>query len=227
MINKLPDVTADPSEPPYASLQREVQRMLGRCIFRLQQYEIQLKALLARQDLSGPPGELKNILAKNVAAVANKTLGQLVVEFTKDYIQPTLLPSGEIEQKDQPQDGGVNPNWFGLKFSFAISPEGHSAITEQLKELVALRNSLVHHFIERFDLMTEPGCSEANLYLRACYEKIDSHYLSLEQYAVVMDEAYVHAHAHMTSPEFKKSLDQAPRLDTSDESGQIRLAMKR
>ena len=35
-------------------LQREVQRLLGRCLLRLQQYERLLKALVAHHELAGP-----------------------------------------------------------------------------------------------------------------------------------------------------------------------------
>lgn len=48
------------SEPPL-ELQRDVQRKLGRCLLRLQQYEILLKALVAHREISGPAEALQGI----------------------------------------------------------------------------------------------------------------------------------------------------------------------
>lgn len=166
-----------------------------------------MKSLLARRELSGPLGKLESIHAKNVENISMKTLGQLVGELTNDYLQPTLLKSGEISQQDQNSSDETNSHWFSLKFSIAISPEGHAEISQQLRELVTLRNILVHHFIERFDLMSEPGCLDADLYLQDCYEKIDNHYLTLKRWAETMDEARGHAAALITSPEFWKSTE--------------------
>lgn len=166
-----------------------------------------LKALLAIQEMSGPPGKLKSILAKKVAVNSNKTLGQLVGEFTKDYIRPTLLRSGEIDREGQGSAQERNSTWFSLKSSVAISPERHAEISQQLRELVALRNILVHHFIERFDVLTESGCLSADLYLHDCYEKIDNHYLTLKRWAETMDEARSQAAALMGSPEIWKATE--------------------
>ena len=41
--------------------QRDVQRLLGRCLLRLQQYERLMKAIVAHHDLSGIAHALENI----------------------------------------------------------------------------------------------------------------------------------------------------------------------
>lgn len=46
--------------------QRDVQRLLGRCLLRLQQYERLMKAIVAHHDLSGPAHALENIRAARV-----------------------------------------------------------------------------------------------------------------------------------------------------------------
>lgn len=48
------------SEPPL-ELQCDVQNKLGRCLLRLQQYEILLKALVAHSEISGPAEALQGI----------------------------------------------------------------------------------------------------------------------------------------------------------------------
>jgi hypothetical protein len=192
---------ARPGEPPHEAAQREVQRKLGRCMFRIQQYEIQLKSLVARQELAGPPDELKAILAKNIAKTSTKTLGQLVGDLTKDYFQPTQPESNHVAEPPNTAD----ETWFRLKFSVAISPEGHAALCEQLSELVVLRNGLVHHFIESFDLTSVPGCEEAESYLDECYGKIDANLLALKGWAMNIDEARAEIAARLCTPKLRKS----------------------
>ncbi|WP_200376318.1 hypothetical protein [Thiocystis violacea] len=55
--------------------QREVQRLLGRCLPRLWQYERLMKAIVTYHDISGPAHELENIRAARVDEAFTKTLG--------------------------------------------------------------------------------------------------------------------------------------------------------
>ena len=55
--------------------QHEVQRLLGRCMLRLQQYEGLMKALLAHHELSGFAAELQSRQAARVTALATVSLG--------------------------------------------------------------------------------------------------------------------------------------------------------
>ena len=59
------------------TLQHEVQRLLGRCLLRLQQYERLIKAMVAHHRLSGPIHDLERSRAAQVDATARKTLGTL------------------------------------------------------------------------------------------------------------------------------------------------------
>jgi hypothetical protein len=45
-----------PSSDEVPVLQREVQRMLGRCLWKFQQYERLLKAIVAQHEVVGPIG---------------------------------------------------------------------------------------------------------------------------------------------------------------------------
>jgi hypothetical protein len=58
--------------------QREVQRLLGRCLLRLQQYERLLKTLIARSEISGAVHEIESRLAERAAEVERLTLGSLM-----------------------------------------------------------------------------------------------------------------------------------------------------
>ena len=56
-----------------------------------------------------------------------------------------------------------------------------------LKELVLLRNNLVHHFIDQHDLWSLNGCLSAQNALIAAYDRIDQNYKRLREWAEDMD----------------------------------------
>lgn len=64
----------------------ELQRKLVRCLTRLQQYEILLKALVAHGDIAGPPAGLQAARDAQVACVQKKTLGTLVGMLTERHL---------------------------------------------------------------------------------------------------------------------------------------------
>jgi len=185
-------------EPLHAA-QREVQRKLGGCMIHIQQYEIQLKALVARQEIAGPPAHFNRILARNIATTSTRTLGQLIGDLTNGYLQSSRPDSHEAATTavgDEP--------WFSLRFHMEMSSEAYEAICQQLSGLVTLRNGLVHHFIERFNLMSEAGCTEAQAYLDDCYKTIDAHFVALKAWAATADEVRTEVAARITAPGFWK-----------------------
>ncbi len=66
------------SDEALPALQREVQRLLGRCLLRLQQYENLTKAIVATHEISGPAHALETLQSARTAHTARKTLGTLV-----------------------------------------------------------------------------------------------------------------------------------------------------
>ena len=172
---------------PMPELQRDVQRKLGRCLLRLQQYEILVKALVAHGDIAGPPAGLQGVRDAQVACAQKKTSGALVGMLTERH-----LTSVEVDDSaEEPQDnGGV---WFRFRFQVALDAVQHQVTTAALKELVDLRNELVHHFLQRFNVWERQGCIAANAYLDASFETIDDHYLTLRGWAQGMEAvSYTH-----------------------------------
>lgn len=188
-----------PPDPPL-ELQRDVQRKLGRCLLRLQQYEILLKALVAHGDIAGPPAELQSVKDAQVANAQKKTLGTLVGMLTERH----LTSAEEDDGADEPQgDGGL---WFRFRFRVGLDANQHQATTAALKELVDLRNELVHHFLQRFNIWEPQGCRAADAYLDASYETIDGHYLTLRGWAQGMDEARTAMASFMRAAAFQDLL---------------------
>jgi hypothetical protein len=184
-----------PSEPA-STLQREVQRKLGRCLIHLQQYERLMKALAVDFEIAGPSDELMAIRQKRGETVSRMTLGQLVAELTGTYLQPESPDT--VEPEWNPVD---SPRiCFRMQARMALQPQDYERVVAGLKELVALRNELVHHFLERFDIWSEAGCHGADAYLDAGMAKVDSHYAELRQWAITTDQARSTMGAFIASP---------------------------
>lgn len=174
-----------PTEESLQALQREVQRLLGRCLLRLQQYERLIKAIVAHHDIAGPAHALESIRAERIADTATKTLGTLVGYFVGSYVV-----TDEADNSDKFEDKAPNDVMsFRVRTSMSMSAEDYARTEADLKELVLLRNNLVHHFIDQHDLWSLDGCRGANDALLAAYSLIDRHFEQLRGWAEHMDQA--------------------------------------
>lgn len=93
-----------------------------------------------------------------------------------------------------------------LRTHFAIQPDAYEALKVELRELVTLRNTLVHHFIEQHDIGTVEGCLHAQESLRSAYNKIDRHFNQLMTFAGHMDEAKQEMARLVQTPEFREMI---------------------
>lgn len=181
------DFYMDESTPSHSSetlieLQRTVQRKLGRCLLRLQQYEIQLKFLVAHSDIAGPPDKLQARQDDKLTCTQKKTMGTLVGMLTESY-----LTSSQAEESTEDEVNASSGGWFRFRSQMVLDAEQYNATKLALKELVDLRNELVHHFLMRFDIWQADGCAAADSYLDESYETIDRHFLILHEWVKSMD----------------------------------------
>lgn len=190
------------SDDALANLQREVQWKLGRCMIRLQQYERLMKSIVANMAVEGPPEQLQAIRDHQVACASTMTLGTLMGMFTGNYLSPAA-PEGVTEPFDDSTDQELTPQgWFRTRHLLTMSPERYEQTKQTLAKLVALRNELVHCFLERFDLWQETGCRAADTYLNDSYEQIDGHYLVLVDWAKNMERMRTLTASIMQTPQF-------------------------
>lgn len=188
----------EPDEEARAQ-QREVQRMLGRCLLRLQQYERQIKAIMADHEMSAPVQAVETARVKRAEGVARKTLGTLVGELVGSFLvggEPEVVP-------DAPDDLSDHRATVSIRFTLGLSPEDYAQTETELRELVQLRNTLVHHFIDQHDLSSVEGCRRAQEALEADYRRIDQHYQRLRSWAEDMDIARRHVAEYARSDEFR------------------------
>lgn len=187
-------------DPNFPALQREVQRLLGRCMLRLQQYETLMKDILARHELSATLSSLEAQLGQRSDRFSGKTLGQLVQSFFDSYV----VASGR--EVDPPRSPAIHPAQFAFayKLSIQMSNDDHAKVKSSIDEMVSLRNELVHHFTGRFDLGSTHGCVEAAKHLEASYVQIDNHYAELKAWANDLNEILVQMANWMRSKEFEE-----------------------
>lgn len=195
MSNQQPQPEATPTSTEVADVQREVQRLLGRCMLRLQQYEHLLKALVAHHEISGPADSIVQIREERIQNVATDTLGVLIGKLLESYV----LVSGaqrEVLDVDEP----ANVIAFSFRTSLEINDEDYARTRDSLKDLVELRNGLVHHFIERFDLRQTGSCAAARDHLLMCYGRIELHYVQLRSWIEHTEQVRQLAASFMQSP---------------------------
>ena len=185
------------TDPSIAPSQHEVQRLLGRCLLRLQQYEKLMKALLAHHQLAGPVHDLEQIREARMRKVV--TLGQLAGELMTSYVI-----SAEPAAPDLDEATTAHATMFAsLRTTLKLSAEEHARAQVALKALVDLRNDLVHHFIDRYDLWSDDGCVAASAYLRDSYTRIDGHFEELRAWTEHMQKAHALVAAFVQSPTFQ------------------------
>lgn len=196
MLRHLPSL--EMTDDPRPVLQRDVQRLLGRCMLRIQQYDRLMKAMLAHHELAGPVEVLEGQRSMRIEKLSDKSLGTLVKALFETYVVPDGFERDLLPEAKVPIDR------ISMAFSFRMSmaPDRGAQTKEAVEDLVAMRNELVHHLIDRFDVWSEEGCVAAARHLDESYERIDRHYLELVDWATSMEKAREAAESFAKSPAF-------------------------
>jgi len=74
-------------------------------------------------------------------------------------------------------------------FRISIAPDRWAQPKEAVEDLVTMRNDLVHHLIEQFDVWSKEGWGAAVRHLENSYGRIDRHYIELVEWATSMEKA--------------------------------------
>lgn len=144
-------------------LQKQVQRHLGRCLMRIQQFELIAKALAVHADLAGPAPELAAIQSKRIDKASTASLGTLVKGEGTAFTNLRNLFSADDQEADALDETKLPQDQISFAFRYrrTLSPEAKAEKLREMDTLVALRNRLVHHFMEDFDIFSEKGCTQA------------------------------------------------------------------
>lgn len=178
------EITASPSDD-VPNLQRTVQRNLGRCLLQLQQYEKLLKVMVSHNELNGPMDQMHAIREQKTSSVQQQTMGTLVNMLTESY----LTSPGADQKTSQSKTDIADQNWASYRFQLEMPSEHYEMTKSALRELVVLRNAMVHNFIDQYDLWSAEGCAAADDFLKESYKTIHLHYLNLRDWAKSMFDA--------------------------------------
>lgn len=176
-------MTTEPNDEALLTLLGEVQRLLGRCLLRLQQYEQLIKAIAAHHEIAGPVPDLESIRAKRLADTADKTLGTLVGQILGSYIVDRNDNTAYQSTSIVPADTAC----FAMRMQLSMSAEDYGRTERSLKELVLLRNNLIHHFLDEHDLRNLGGRQKAHDALVDAFSRIDQEYIRLRGWAEEME----------------------------------------
>lgn len=182
-----------------SQLQQEVQRLLGRCMLQLQQYERLIKVLVAHHSLSGTIHDLEQIRTARIDGTARKTLGSLVGELIGSYVVADEIRPPEDAMTESPEA----PGGFAMHMAVRLPVTDFARVECELRELVDLRNNLVHHFIDQHNIESADGCRGAQDALVTACRRIDQHLAQLRDWAEDMQNARQAAAAAMQSQAFR------------------------
>jgi len=174
-----------PPEQLGPEIQRDVQRLLGRCMVRIQQYEKALKTLLAHHEIAGPVETLVDQPAQRAERLSGQTLGNLAKQLFESFVVPEDFERELLPEDKTPTDRIS----VAHSFRMTLYPEQWAQTKSSIDEFVALRNDLVHHFLSRFNIWEEQGCLDAMAYLEDSYRRIDARFQELRAWMMAMQKA--------------------------------------
>lgn len=177
----------DKALPNLEELKEQIALEYGRCILQLQQFELTLKSILPSLKMSGFSDELTDNIARDRQALVCKTLGHLVGELG---LRTTLSDEQEID------DALIDRPYISVRFGL----EDGEWMNDKLKQLVEMRNELVHHFLSHFALESETSCHDAISYLSAASNTIKDNREALASLLAAFNKSRNHLLELINSP---------------------------
>jgi len=153
----------------------EVQRLMGQCILRLQAYELLLKSVVTAHEISSPIATLATAQTDRADEIRSNTLGMLIRQMLGSF----LVPQGQ-EGKGQLRNDAPSVTF---RMQIILTHDDFNRAEADLRNLVDMRNHLVHHFIEEHDVRTLEGCLKAQEALAQALDYIGSAHSALRSSA--------------------------------------------
>lgn len=194
-----------------SSEQDEVSRLMGRCVLRLQQYEGLLKSVLASHDIAGPVAKWEGLVAARAAQTSGQTLGGLITQF----LGVVLIDGESVAAEDERGERAGDPPSARVTLRLALSGEDFARTEAELRDLVQLRNDLIHHFMARYDLWSPEGCRIARQALAASCDRIGDHVARLRAWVQDLKRAWEAVVEEVRSEAFRDMVVNAIQPDGS------------
>ncbi len=164
------------------SVRNEVLRKIGRNLLLFQDMERKLKFVVANGEFNGYVSDLPAIHQANSARVQKMTMGPVVGEFVDNHLSDT--------QSDHKKPENLREAWISFRLCVETDPDYFNARRETLADIVAERNELVHHFLQRFDIGSVESLKEANQYLDKQRQRVLVEVETLRELVVAIPEAW-------------------------------------
>lgn len=139
------------------TLQAEVQRGLGRCLLNLQLYEHALKALLSGSEVVATATADGELISSASIKTERATLGGLVSHM----LGKILVAPGQGGAEEAWPESEASDLSMRVRVTIGSSDERRAHLERGLRDLVEMRNNLVHHFVMQHDLHSIEGCQSA------------------------------------------------------------------
>ncbi|MEZ5753058.1 MAG: OST-HTH/LOTUS domain-containing protein [Paracoccaceae bacterium] len=164
--------------PDARSTRNDVEQLFGQCTLRFQAFELLMKAIVAQHRLSGSTAQPKDALTQQIDDTRRKTMGFLVGEMMTSF----LVPEGKEGLSDETVE--LSGSSFTFLQQIVLSADEFARIEAEHRDLVALRNSLVHHFLEEHDLRSDAGCQGARQALLVTLDRVTRAHSDLSGFAL-------------------------------------------
>lgn len=171
------DSSATPSDDALVLLRGVVYQKLGRCLVRLQQYELLMKDFVSKARVEGSADSITESLTARAESFARQTLGQVSAAFASTVLEEPVWAADGFPMTVAPADD--DRARIGTAFSITGSDAELERLRADMEALVNIRNGLVHVFVARHDLWEIEGCHAASDELDATYEVIDARFREL------------------------------------------------
>ena len=156
-----------------------------------------MKAMLSSMAAEGTVEQLELALKKTASDVNGKSLGNLLNDyFFTGYLvnagtMSTNPSSTEEAELSAPEAAAVAAGipYFKYRFQMQMEPDELERKKAALIKFRNLRNELVHHLLDKFNLGETASCQAALAYLDESYEAIDEHFIRLKGWASSMNTA--------------------------------------
>ena len=176
-------------------------------MIRIQQFELLMKAMLSSMAGEGTVKEFELAKEKTASNVNGKSLGNLLNDYffadylvNADTVRDKLDPAEEAELAS-PEAAAVAAglSYFKYRFQMQMEPRELKREKAALNKFRDLRNEIVHHLLDKFNLEEASSCQAALAYLDESYEAIDEHFIRLKGWASSMNTAREASIAFMQS----------------------------
>lgn len=135
------------------------------------------------------------------------SLGLLIDGLRRSYLRSLTEVAASPEVCVSVGEGApVERLTMSFHAGLQMTEEDLARTESDLRPLLEIRNNLVHHLLEQFDVWTLEGCKAAEDHLDRSYEKVDAAYGTLRQWAMTSMQARQRMASLMATAQFQELL---------------------